>query len=128
MPSIGTVTLIDFVRIEFPKLGERVDSFVRDGIEGQGFQLGGKNEARARAVVVHFADKTNILKLHDDIKALQGQIVQIVNDLAVTHDFCLIERVGGMRLTAAKTHDADPLKDGFRGEIDLAIVITKDMP
>ena len=114
MPSIGAVTCT-FVR-GTPHVGvQRVHVWETAGIDGYGAQLLGLGDCpfQVLAVCVDAAPfgvgYTNVAQWGQNIQALQGTIVSIINDWGTTYQKCLIAKTSQIRISV--------FGNGAKGEI-----------
>lgn len=120
MASVGGVTC-DYVHGEAAELRERVDVWQVPGIDGYGAQKLAQGEADFMYVLARYDTAANVETWIDNIVALQGTLVTIVDDWEISRTLCLIQKVSAPKRTPA-TRTTGTV--ACRGELTIQGVLT----
>ena len=100
MASIGGITCFRVIgTLPQPKM--KLAVWTVPGINGYGLQMLGNQDQAFELQAVVYDSWANVLEFKNQLCALQGQIVTIVDDLGDSTDNCVILEVGQARMEAA---------------------------
>ena len=101
MAEVGGITC-DIVRPNTPTGNkERVETWIVSGLDGIGAHLLGDNEGEWEFVLVRFDTKLNVFTWAQQIEALQGTIVTIIDNWPATYVGMLVTGVSNPIRTPA---------------------------
>jgi hypothetical protein len=114
MASIGNVAC-SIVRGNRTPQQERIETFEIPGIDGVGIHKYGKGGGQWQAEAAYYSSGANVEAWYVSLCELQGQIVIVINDWAVTIPDVLVLQVGPLQKMVAEG------EGGARGSAQLLL-------